>query len=106
MPFDGGELPNLKLVESAGYVLKKHSDPSLEAIIDGLTDPLIENVLPGGEPPDWEAITMNGELYVAGHFIEAAIAYYTRKRLITQMLHNHSDFLCFYFIKSANIKCI
>ncbi len=70
-----GQAPNSKLVEAVGYVLKSHPDPELEAYIDDMTDRLIEPVLPQGKPGKWERL-LNGELYQAGHFMEAAIAYY------------------------------
>ncbi len=68
-----GQVPNSKLVEAVGYVLANHPDPELEAFIEGLNDRLIESVLPGGKPENWERL-LNGELYRAGHFMEAAIA--------------------------------
>ena len=70
-----GEAPDPKLVEAAGYILQKNFDPELKARIDKGIDQLIEHVLPGGKPREWKKL-LNGEMYTAGHFMEAAVAYF------------------------------
>ncbi|TFH35237.1 MAG: glycoside hydrolase family 127 protein, partial [Bacteroidia bacterium] len=44
--------------------------------IDRGIDILIEEMMPGGEPREWKKL-LNGEMYRAGHFMEAAVVYYT-----------------------------
>ena len=70
-----GSAPSSKLVEAVGFVLANHPDPDLEAYIDGLSDDIIESVLPDGKPRKWDRL-LNGQLYQAGHFMEAAVAWY------------------------------
>ncbi|MGF7048661.1 DUF1680 family protein [Paenibacillus sp. DS2015] len=75
-----------KWLEAVAYSLTRHSDPSLEAIADEAIDLIGEAQQADGyintyftiEAPDkrWTNLTECHELYVAGHLIEAAVAYY------------------------------
>jgi DUF1680 family protein len=73
---EAGEAPDPKLVEAAGYILQTNSDPELQARIDKGIPMLIDHVLPNGKPRAWKRL-LNGEMYSAGHFMEAAVAYFT-----------------------------
>ncbi len=70
-----GYSPSPKLIEAASYVLQKNEDPELKALVDRGAEKLTGNMLPGGKPREWKRL-LNGELYMAGHFMEAAIEYY------------------------------
>jgi DUF1680 family protein len=70
-----GETVNPKLVEAAGYLLQTNDDPALEARMDEEIEKLMTRLLPGGEPRPWKNL-LNGEMYSAGHFMEAAVAYH------------------------------
>lgn len=70
-----GRTPSPKLIEAGAYILENNPDPELERYMDGVIDEMIERYLPGGKPREWKHL-LNGELYSAGHFMEAAIAYY------------------------------
>src|SRR5512133_2124316 len=73
---EAAEAPDPKLVEAAGYILQTHDDPELQARIDKGIPMLIDHVLPNGKPRAWKRL-LNGEMYSAGHFMEAAVAYFT-----------------------------
>jgi len=73
---EAGDAPNPKLVEAVGNILQTSDDPGLRARIDPGIDKLIDQVLPEGKPRKWKRL-LNGEMYSAGHFMEAAVAYYT-----------------------------
>jgi len=67
--------PDPKLVEGVGYILQTNQDAELQARMDVDIDKLIARVLPDGKPRKWKNL-LNGEMYSAGHFMEAATAYY------------------------------
>ncbi len=69
-----GRLPSAKLIEAAAYVLAQNPDPQLEQRVERSIEEMIENQLPEGRPREWKRL-LNGELYSAGHFFEAAVAY-------------------------------
>jgi DUF1680 family protein len=70
-----GRRPSAKLIEAAAYVLAQHPDPGLQENVARSIDEMIANQLPEGRPREWKRL-LNGELYGAGHFFEAAIAYF------------------------------
>ena len=70
-----GRLPSAKLIEAVAYTLATHPDPQLKDKIETVIDKMITRYLPGGKPREWKNL-LNGELYGAGHFFEAAVAYY------------------------------
>ncbi|MEO3945128.1 beta-L-arabinofuranosidase domain-containing protein [Gorillibacterium sp. CAU 1737] len=75
-----------KWLEAIGYVLQEQRDPELEAIADEMISILEKAQLEDGylntyytlkEPGKrWTNLAECHELYVAGHFMEAAVAYY------------------------------
>ncbi len=67
--------PNPKLLEAGAYILHKNPDPELKSRIDANFDKLIDFYIPEGKVREWNRM-LNGDLYGAGHFIEASIAYY------------------------------
>jgi len=89
-----GHTPNLKLIEAASYVLAKYPDPQLEEYLNFCIDKIIANFKSKEPNERWKQLK-NGELYVAGHFFEAAVAYYQAtgktKMLDATELANHID---------------
>jgi DUF1680 family protein len=71
-----------KTIEGSAYALAKTPDPELEATVDGWIDELISELIPNDPSEQWKGSYWDGKLYSAGHFIEAAIAYFhaTKKR--------------------------
>ncbi len=67
--------PDPKLAEAVGYLLQTYDDPALRARMDEDIEKLIARVLPGGKPREWKNL-LNGEMYSAGHLMEAAVAYH------------------------------
>ena len=72
---ENGGRPNPKLMEAGAYLLHKNPDPELQSRLDANFDKLIEYYIQGGQVREWQRM-LNGDLYGAGHFIEASIAYY------------------------------
>lgn len=70
-----GEYPNPKLIEAAGYILQMNDDPELQSRMDKGIEKLLVYVLPEGKPRKWNNL-LNGEMYTAGHLMEAAVEYY------------------------------
>ncbi len=87
-----------KWLEAVGYLLRSKRDPELEAIADDLiatigkaqqADGYLNTYYTLKEPGKrWTNLTECHELYVAGHMIEAAVAYYeaTGKRPILDIV--------------------
>ena len=75
-----------KWLEAVAYSLATHPDPQLEATADEVIDLVTRAQQPDGylnsyytivDPENrWTNLAENHELYCAGHFIEAAVAYY------------------------------
>ena len=77
-----------KVIEGAAYSLKIHRDPELEKYVDGVIDKIAAAQwkdgylytfysLPKHQPEKrWTNVRKMHELYCAGHFFEAAVAYY------------------------------
>jgi DUF1680 family protein len=77
-----------KVIEGAAYSLKSHPDPELEKYVDGVIDKIAAAQwedgylytfysLPKRQPEKrWTDTRVRHELYCAGHFFEAAVAYY------------------------------
>ncbi|HOQ72916.1 MAG TPA: glycoside hydrolase family 127 protein [Limnochordia bacterium] len=75
-----------KWLEAVAYSLATHPDPQLEATADEVIDLVARAQQPDGylnsyytivDPENrWTNLSENHELYCAGHFIEAAVAYY------------------------------
>lgn len=71
---ENGGRPNPKLMEAGAYIIHKNPDPELQRRLEANFDKLIEYYIPGGQVREWNRM-LNGDLYGAGHFIEASIAY-------------------------------
>ena len=96
-----------KVIEGAAYSLQNHPDPQLEKYVDGIIDTIAAAQwddgylytyysLPEHQPQKrWSNIESHHELYCAGHFYEAAVAYYraTGKRKILDMAVKNADLI-------------
>ena len=96
-----------KVIEGAGYSLKNRADPELEKYVDGVIEKIAsaqwENgylytfySVPRRQPEKrWTNMRDNHELYCAGHFFEAAVAYYqaTGKRKILDVAIKLADYI-------------
>jgi DUF1680 family protein len=96
-----------KVIEGAAYSLKIHPDPELEKYVDGVIDKIAAAQwddgylytfysLPKHQPEKrWTEVRDKHELYCAGHFFEAAVAYYqtTGKRKILDVAIRLADYI-------------
>lgn len=92
-----------KWLEAVGYSLETNPDPELEKIADSVIDILEMAQQPDGylntyftlkEPENkWSNLAECHELYCAGHFFEAAVAYYnaTKKKKILDIACRFAD---------------
>lgn len=92
-----------KWLEAVGYSLQTHPDSDLEKIADGIIDIIEKAQQPDGyldtyfilkEPgKKWTNLHECHELYVAGHMMEAAVAYYkaTGKRKLLDVMCRFAD---------------
>ncbi len=92
-----------KWLEAVGYSLQTHPDAKLEEIADGIIDIIEKAQQPDGyldtyfivkEPEKrWTNLHECHELYVAGHMMEAAVAYYkaTGKRKLLDVMCRFAD---------------
>lgn len=92
-----------KWLEGVAYSLRWHPDPELEALADGAIDDIVAAQRPDGYMDTyyiingldrrWTNLKDNHELYVAGHMIEAAVAYYqsTGKRALLDAVIKLAD---------------
>lgn len=98
-----------KWLETVGFVLAKHRDPKLEKIADDVIDLLGRAQQADGylntyytvkKPSErWTNLRDNHELYCAGHFMEAAVAYYgaTGKRKVLDIMCRYADYIATVF---------
>ncbi len=96
-----------KVIEGAAYSLKIHPDPELEKYVDAVIDKIAAAQwedgylytfysLPQRQPEKrWTDVRNKHELYCAGHFFEAAVAYYqaTGKRKILDVAIRLADYI-------------
>jgi DUF1680 family protein len=96
-----------KVIEGAAYSLKIHPDPELEKYVDGVIEKIAAAQwedgylytfysLPQRQPEKrWTDVRNKHELYCAGHFFEAAVAYYqaTGKREILDVAIKLADYI-------------
>jgi DUF1680 family protein len=96
-----------KVIEGAAYSLKIHPDPELEKYVDGVIYKIAAAQwedgylytfysLPERQPEKrWTDVRNKHELYCAGHFFEAAVAYYqaTGKRKILDVAIRLADYI-------------
>ncbi len=92
-----------KWLEAVGYSLQTHPDSKLEEIADGIIDIIEKAQQPDGyldtyfilkEPgKKWTNLHECHELYVAGHMMEAAVAYYkaTGKKKLLDVMCRFAD---------------
>ena len=92
-----------KWIEGAAFTLRWHPDPELEKTVDFAIDEIVAAQQPdgymdtyyiiGGLDKRWTNLKDNHELYVAGHMIEAAVAYYqvTGKRKLLDAVIRLAD---------------
>lgn len=106
-----------KWLEAVGFYLSAYGrDEKLEALADEAIDLIEKAQQPDGyldtyfiiNAPDkkWKNLCEGHELYTAGHFMEAAVAYYeaTGKRKIIDVVCRLADLLCNVFGKEEG-KC-
>ena len=72
---DPNQIPDTRLIEAASYVLAKYPDEQLEKRIELLSERVANSFLSADPSQRWKNL-LNGELYSAGHFFEAAVAFY------------------------------
>ncbi len=96
-----------KVMEGAAYSLKIYPDPELEKYVDGVIEKIAAAQwedgylytfysLPQRQPEKrWTDVRNKHELYCAGHFFEAAVAYYqaTGKREILDVAIRLADYI-------------
>lgn len=94
-----------KWIEGASYILKKHNDPKLIAIIENVIDNIEKNADENGYFNSYFLLEENQdkqftnrdwhELYCAGHLIEAAVAYYeaTGKDRFLKCMCKYADYI-------------
>ena len=96
-----------KVIEGAAYSLKSHPDPELEKYVDGVIEKIAAAQwedgylytfysVPRRQPEKrWTDVRRKHELYCAGHFFEAAVAYYqaTGKRKILDVAIRLADYI-------------
>jgi DUF1680 family protein len=96
-----------KVIEGAAYSLKSRPDPELEKYVDGVIDRIAAAQwedgylytfysLPKRQPEKrWTDTRVRHELYCAGHFFEAAVAYYqaTGKDKILNVAVKWADYI-------------
>lgn len=95
-----------KWLEAVAYSLETHPDKKLEETADRVIDLIGRAQCPDGyintyftlvEPQKrWKNLTEGHELYTAGHFIEAAVAYYnaTGKDKFLNIMCRFADLIC------------
>lgn len=95
-----------KWLEAVGFSLMTESNPEIEKQADEVIELIGKAQQPDGylnthftlNAPDkrWKNLTDCHELYVAGHFIEAATAYYeaTGKRALLDIVCRFADLIC------------
>ena len=88
-----------KWLEGAAYTLRWHPDPELEKTIDSAVDQIVAAQQPdgyldtfyiiGGLEKRWTNLRDHHELYIAGHLLEGAVAYYQvtgKRKLLDAMI--------------------
>lgn len=105
-----------KWIESVAYIIEKKACPELEKIVDDAVDSIAENQDEFGyfnscylvhDKPRWSDRT-DHELYCAGHFVEAAVAYYkaTGKRKLLDVMEKYLDYIRKVFIEEGSASFI
>lgn len=105
-----------KWIESVAYIIEKKDVPELEAAVDEAVDAIAANQDKDGyfnscylvhDKPRWSDRT-DHELYCAGHFVEAAVAYFiaTGKRKLLDVMEKYLDYIYKVFIEDASASFI
>ncbi len=99
-----------KWLEAVAYTLETYPDPELEALADETIELISRAQQPDGylntyftlAAPEkrWTNFREGHELYTAGHFIEAAVAYHqaTGKRRFLDIMSKFADLVCNLFL--------
>jgi len=102
-----------KWVEGVAYLTSERREPQLEAIVDELVDDIERMQDENGyfniyhtviAPEKRFTVRDNHELYCAGHFMEAAVAYYnaTGKRKLLDLMCKYADHIEKRFVKDKD----
>ena len=106
-----------KWMEAVAYILKKESNPELEAKVENLIDEIEKNQSPDGyfnifftviEPDKRFFERTAHELYCAGHLFEAAVAYFecTGKDRFLKLMEKYADHIIRVFVEEKTAKFI
>lgn len=105
-----------KWIESVAFILEKRENPELEKYVDEAVDVIAENQEECGyfnscyqvhDKPRWSDRT-DHELYCAGHFLEAAVAYYkaTGKRKLLDVMEKYLEYIRKVFMEDKSASFI
>jgi hypothetical protein len=102
-----------KWVEGAAYTLQAYPNPETEKLIDDIVNHVAAGMTPEGyfnsyyqtvEPHKRFTDRNNHELYCAGHWIEAAVAYdqATGKSLLLDLMKRYARYIRWVFVEEKN----
>lgn len=105
-----------KWIESVAFILEHKASPELESYVDEAVSSIATNQEECGyfnscyqvhDKPRWSDRT-DHELYCAGHFVEAAVAYFraTGKRQLLDIMEKYLDYIYKIFITDASAAFI
>ena len=105
-----------KWIESVAFILENKKDSVLEAYVDEAVESIAANQEECGyfnscyqvhDKPRWSDRT-DHELYCAGHFVEAAVAYFraTGKRQLLDVMEKYLDYIYKVFMVEASASFI
>lgn len=72
---ESNSIPDTTFLEAAAYLLAKYPDKNLEQQVESMLGRAAEGFLSSEPGKKWRNL-LNGELYSAGHYFEAAVAFY------------------------------
>lgn len=104
-----------KFLEAAAYILQKHENNELEAIVDEAVEDMISAQDSDGYFNTYMSVMRKGErlenrlkeeLYTAGHLIEAAVAYdrATGKRAFLDAMCRYADYIYRVFMEEKSLN--
>ncbi len=105
-----------KWIESVAFILEKRENAQLQKYVDDAIDLIAENQEECGyfnscyqvhDKPRWSDRT-DHELYCAGHFVEAAVAYYraTGKRKLLDVMEKYLEYIKKVFMEDKSASFI
>ncbi|MBR5233598.1 MAG: glycoside hydrolase family 127 protein [Clostridia bacterium] len=105
-----------KWIESVAFILEKRKNPELEKYVDEAINTIADNQEECGyfnscyqvhDKPRWSDRT-DHELYCAGHFVEAAVAYYraTGKRKLLDVMEKYLEYIRIVFMENKSASFI